>query len=214
MASLIGSMLLPPVTVSSSMATSSASTGKRQRDAPSRDANVLSIITEQCNDSQLGYLIAQQYAFTSLGEVERHDNTNNPGKGRGHSSSNVRLLNLIMLDNSEHRFPEAVKARLWYEDNLPANAKMSKTSKAVSLWTAVYRLACRVETTAKCLEKSVHLSSKAYCVCTPLMLHVNRHCLVHGCLRAHLNAPINLYRPISRAMCSSCLLYTSPSPRD
>jgi hypothetical protein len=136
----------------SSKQVSSAGNGKRGRDeTASRDVNVFCLLVDECDADQLGYLVAQQQAITLEGEVERHDNTNNPGKGRTVANLKYRLLNLVLKGDRE--YPAVLKSRLQFDSNAAANSKNSKSSRAQSLWTAVSKLASRVETVQKCFEK-------------------------------------------------------------
>jgi hypothetical protein len=71
---------------------------------------MFSIHTHECSDAQLAHLVAQQQAFTEEAQSERHDKTNNPGKGIGNSIMKVRLLNIVL--NGELDFPQSLKCRL------------------------------------------------------------------------------------------------------
>jgi hypothetical protein len=61
-----------------------------------REVNLFSILASDCSDGQLAHLVAQQQALTEEAQSERHDRTNNPGKGVGNSYIKIRLLNIVL----------------------------------------------------------------------------------------------------------------------
>ena len=62
-----------------------------------REVNAFSVLNESCDLDQLGFLLAQQQQLISEAECERHDYTNNPGKGKGNASIKLRLLNMLLI---------------------------------------------------------------------------------------------------------------------
>jgi hypothetical protein len=135
----------------------SASTGtKRGREeGRSRDVNAFSILCEVCSDRHLGFLMAQQQALILEAESERHDNTNNPGKGKGNSTLRFRLLNQVLV--GDRSFPDSLKTRFQFDQTASANCSSSKSSRATSLWDAVSKLSARVDTVLRCFEKGMPL---------------------------------------------------------
>lgn len=124
---------------------------RKESNTVDRDENVLCVLQRHCTDDELGYLVVQHETLQKEAQIERHDNTNNPGKGKGDSNMKSRLLNIVLL--GDRKFPAEVVTRLSFEKNVSANNKASRSSRAISLWTSVAKLVSRVTTVAKCFEK-------------------------------------------------------------
>ena len=116
-----------------------------------RDENVLCVLKKHCTDDELGYLVVQHERLQTEAQIERHDNTNNPGKGKGDANMKNRQLNIVLL--GDRKFPTEVITRLSYEKHVSANNKASRSSRAIPLWKSVAKLVARVTVVAKCFEK-------------------------------------------------------------
>jgi hypothetical protein len=94
----------------SSQIESVAASKRPREDARRREVNVFSSMTQECDDVQLAHLVVQHQAFLSEAQSERHNHTNNPGKGVGNSNMKCKLLNFVL--NGDVAFPQSPRTRL------------------------------------------------------------------------------------------------------
>ena len=87
--------------------------GRKDSQLVDRDQNVLCVLQKHCTNDELGYLVVQQENLDKEAQEERHDNTNNPGKGKADGNVKDRLLNLVLV--GDRKFPQPVMARLQSE---------------------------------------------------------------------------------------------------